>query len=111
MPAYMLIEATIDDPAGFRRYAEANPAIVARYGGRYLALRTATEALEGSPGDARIVISEWPSMDHARRYWHSPEYAAIKPLRAGTGTFRVMLVDGNQVDGNQVDGKQEETLR
>ncbi len=33
-------------------------------------------------------------MDAARRYWLSPEYAALKRLREGTGTFRVILVDG-----------------
>lgn len=94
MPAYMIVEARITDLARFRAYAEANPALVARFGGRYLAIRTATEPLEGDWEGSKLVISEWPHMDAARRYWHSPEYAALKRLREGTGAFRVILVDG-----------------
>jgi uncharacterized protein (DUF1330 family) len=44
----------------------------------------------------KIVLSEWPDMDAARRYWYSPEYQALKALREGTGRFRVILVDGIQ---------------
>jgi uncharacterized protein (DUF1330 family) len=94
MPAYLVIEARITDPQRLRAYAEANPPIVARYGGRYLAIRTAVEALEGELGERKLLISEWPSMQAARDYWNSPEYRAIKPLREGAGEFRVVLVDG-----------------
>jgi uncharacterized protein (DUF1330 family) len=94
MPAYMIVEAEITDMPKFRAYAERNPELVARHGGRYLALRTASEPLEGDWEGIRVVISEWPDMDAARRYWSSPEYTELKMLRAGTGKFRVMLVDG-----------------
>jgi uncharacterized protein (DUF1330 family) len=94
MPAYMFVEARITDLARFMAYAQANPPVLARYGGRYLALRTTSEALEGDWDGCKLVISEWPDMDAARRYWHSPEYAAVKVLREGTGSFRVVLVDG-----------------
>jgi uncharacterized protein (DUF1330 family) len=96
MPAYMFVEARISDLPHFMAYAQANPAVVAQYGGRYLAIRTATEALEGDWEASKLVISVWPDMDAARRYWHSPEYARIKALRAGTGEFRVVLIDGVQ---------------
>lgn len=94
MPAYMIVEAEITDMARFRAYAERNPELVARHGGRYLAMRTATEPLEGDWDGLRVVLSEWPDMDAARRYWNSPEYQALKALRDGTGRFRVILVDG-----------------
>jgi uncharacterized protein (DUF1330 family) len=94
MPAYMIVEAEITDMARFRAYAERNPELVARHGGRYLAMRTLSEPLEGDWGGLRVVLSEWPDMDAARRYWNSPEYAALKELRSGTGRFRVILVDG-----------------
>ena len=43
MPAYMIVEARIADLERFRPYAEANPALVARFGGRYLAIRNQTD--------------------------------------------------------------------
>lgn len=94
MPAYMIIEARISDPQKFAPYARANPPIIAQYGGRYVAMRGHVEALEGELGDSRIVLSQWPDLDSARRYWNSPEYQAIKPLREGAGEFRVLLVEG-----------------
>ena len=43
---------------------------------------------------ARMVVSEWPDRDAALAFWRSPDYAALKALRAGTGEFEVRLVDG-----------------
>lgn len=100
MPAYLIVEAEITDPERFAAYARANPALVARHGGRYLALRTQAEALEGEAlGPRKLVISEWPDRDAAWRYWNSPEYAELKRLREGTGRFRVLLVEGNAAPG------------
>ncbi|MDH4021538.1 MAG: DUF1330 domain-containing protein [Gammaproteobacteria bacterium] len=31
------------------------------------------------------------------RFWHSPEYAALKELRADTGSFQVLLIDAPAV--------------
>lgn len=96
MPAYIVVEAIITRPENFAPYARAVPPVVASFGGEYLVLGGEQEALEGDWGDARIVIHRWPSREQARAFWHSEEYQAIKPLRAGTGTFRVTLVEGMQ---------------
>lgn len=44
--------------------------------------------------ETKIVIQKWPSVDMAKKFWDSPEYAQVKKLREGTGTFRIMLVEG-----------------
>jgi uncharacterized protein (DUF1330 family) len=94
MPAYIIVEAIITKPQEFVAYAQAVPPIVAQYGGVYRVLGGAAESLEGDWGATRLVMHEWPSMDAARAFWQSQEYAAVKPLREGTGEFRVMLVAG-----------------
>jgi len=96
MPAYIVVEATITQPEEFAAYAQAVPPVVAAYGGEYLALGGEQEALEGEWGDARVVIHRWPSLERARAFWYSDDYQSLKPLRAGTGTFRVTLVEGLQ---------------
>lgn len=96
MSAYLIIEARITDPHGFAAYARATPALVARFGGRYVVMGGAQQSLEGEHAPTRTVISYWPDRATALAFWHSPEYAAIKPLRDGTGTFRVLLADGMQ---------------
>ena len=96
MPAYMIITARISDPQGFRAYAEQASRLVAHYGGRYLVLGAATQALEGAEGDVgtKWVISEWPDSATARKFWDSAEYAEVKRLREGTGHFEVRLLEG-----------------
>ena len=44
--------------------------------------------------ETKIVIQKWPDAQTAQKFWNSPEYAQVKRLREGTGTFRVMLVEG-----------------
>jgi len=93
MGAYMIIQATITDPAGFAEYAKRTPALVTEYGGRYRSMRGEREQLEG-PEDSRvIVVSEWPSMDAARAFWHSDAYAELKKLREGTAEVSVNIVE------------------
>jgi len=94
MPAYIVVEAIIDDFEKFIPYTKVVPDLVARFGGEYLAIGTEHDPLEGDWGKTRIVIHQWPSMAAAREFWGSDEYAKAKQLRKGTGEFRVMLVDG-----------------
>ncbi|MBK9953740.1 MAG: DUF1330 domain-containing protein [Rhodocyclaceae bacterium] len=94
MPAYLLIQARLTDPVRFRDYAQRAAALVARFGGRYRVLGGQPLQLEGAESDLSTVISEWPDRATALRFWNSPEYAEIKTLRIGTGTFDVKLLDG-----------------
>ena len=96
MPAYMIVTARISDPQAFRAYAQRAARLVAQFGGRYLVLGAAPQALEGASADAgaKWVISEWPDVASARRFWDSAEYAEVKRLRDGTGQFEVRLLEG-----------------
>jgi uncharacterized protein (DUF1330 family) len=92
--AYIVVEARVSDWARFSVYAEQVPELVARFGGTYLVLGGDPESLEGEWGDTRLVIHHWPHRASALRFWNSPAYREVAALRAGTGEFRVMLVEG-----------------
>jgi uncharacterized protein (DUF1330 family) len=94
MPTYIFVNVSIHDPAKFRAYAEANAALVAKLGGKYLVLGSEGIALEGAALIGKKVISEWPSRDAALAYWHSAEYAEIRKLREGICDAQVMMLDG-----------------
>ena len=96
MSAYIIVEAVLHDPEKFSAYASAVPAIVAEHGGEYVDLGGEQTPLEGDWGAARLVMHRWPSAEQAKAFWYSEAYEAAKPLREGTGEFRVMLVDGLQ---------------
>lgn len=93
MGALMVIQANITDPEKFMEYARRTPELITKFGGRYRCMRGELEQLEGQPDPRRIVVSEWPSMDAARTFWHSPEYAAVKKFREGAGEFDVYLLE------------------
>jgi uncharacterized protein (DUF1330 family) len=94
MPAYVLVDATVTDPALYEEYRTVAPAAIARYGGRYLVRGGATTVLEGEWQPNRIVVLEFPDADAARRFYDSPEYRAARALRAGAAAMNVIVVDG-----------------
>lgn len=94
MPAYVCVQVEIHDPARYEDYKRMTPISLAAYGGRFLARGGATETLEGDWRPSRFVILEFPSMDQARAWWGSPEYAEAKALRHATASSEMLLVEG-----------------
>jgi uncharacterized protein (DUF1330 family) len=94
MPAYVIAEVTVRDATTYERYKELAPPSIALYGGRYVARGGATETLEGSWRPTRLVILEFPSVERAREWWNSPEYAPAKALRQSCAETEILLVDG-----------------
>lgn len=94
MPAYLISQITVRDAATYERYKQLAPPSIAVYGGRYVARGGATETLEGSWRPPRLVILEFPSIERAREWWNSPEYAAAKALRQTCADTEMLVVDG-----------------
>jgi uncharacterized protein (DUF1330 family) len=94
MPAYLIAEIDVTDPAGFEEYRQLVPTTIQQYGGRFLVRGGAVEALEGDWQPKRVVITEFPSLEQARRWYNSEEYREAKALRFKTATSKVMLVEG-----------------
>ena len=94
MPAYFVAELEITNPAAMEPYRAEVPATIAQYGGRYLARGGATELVEAGPEPKRIVIVEFADAAAAKRWYHSPEYQKILPIRLASSTGRVFIVEG-----------------
>ena len=56
MTAYWIARARVNDPAEYQKYAEQVPAIIAKFGGRFLARGGEFEILEGPHEFERFVI-------------------------------------------------------
>ncbi len=95
-PAYLLVQGHVTDREGFKAYNAALPPIYRKYQGEYIALVPSplVEVVEGEPENRSIVIARFPSREHARAFWTSPEYTEAKKLREGKGTFYVTILDG-----------------
>jgi uncharacterized protein (DUF1330 family) len=96
-PAYLLVQASVTDRAKFGQYIAALGPVYAKYNGAPIASVPAArvETIEGAPENRSIVISRFPSKAALLAFWNSPEYAEVRKLREGTGTFSVQVVEGN----------------
>lgn len=91
---YLVADVTITNPEPYVEYQQKVPAIVTRYGGTYLTRAGGLHPLEGDLGIKRMVIVEFESMDTARQFYESAEYAPLLKLQKETTQSRVALVDG-----------------
>lgn len=94
MAAYVIAEIEITHPEGYKAYTAAVPATIAQYGGRFLSRGGAFEVLEGDWPQRRRVLIEFDSMEAAKRWWDSPEYAGPKAMRRANSRGRLILLDG-----------------
>lgn len=95
MPCYMIVIAELTDRDRFLAdYARVVPALVTRFGGRYILQGAGGTFLE-EPwcSHPSALVSEWPDRAAALAFWNSPEYAEARRLREGTGRFQVLLID------------------
>lgn len=94
MPAYIIVDLEVTDPAGFEEYRKLVPATIQQYGGRYLIRGGAMESLEGGWEPQRVVVIEFPSVEQAKRWYDSEEYRYPKSLRFQSATTKLILVEG-----------------
>ena len=93
MAAYVIGEVEITKPDVIKRYGSMVAAAVDKYGGRYLARGSVPQVLEGGPAHRMLVI-EFETMEQARRWYESPEYAEAKAVRQGASNLRLVLIEG-----------------
>jgi uncharacterized protein (DUF1330 family) len=94
MSAYVIGEVEIHDLQAYQPYAQGVPATIAQYGGKYLVRGGAVETKEGDWAPKRVVVLEFPSMERARAWYASPEYAPLLALRLKAATARIVFVEG-----------------
>jgi uncharacterized protein (DUF1330 family) len=94
MPAYIVVDVSIHDPATYEGYKQLTPASIGPYGGRFIVRGGATHTLEGDWSPERLVIVEFPDSERARAWWNSPEYAPAKAIRQVSSHTQMLLVEG-----------------
>ena len=94
MAAYVVAEVEVTDPVVYEEYRKLVPSTIAKYGGKYLVRGGAVDVKEGGWQPKRLVVLEFASMDQARTWYHSPEYAPALALRAKAARSKVLLVEG-----------------
>lgn len=94
MSAYVIVDIEVIDPVRYEEYKRLAAPTVTAYGGRYVVRGGATETLEGDWVPNRFVVLEFESVDQAKAWWSSPEYAPAKALRQETANTQMVVAEG-----------------
>ena len=94
MSALIIVDIEVLDPIRYEDYKRLASSSIAAHGGRYLVRGGATEVLDGEWTPKRLVVLEFDSVDAAKRWRSSPEYAEAKRIREECARSNMIVVEG-----------------
>src|SRR6266404_6082101 len=92
-PGYLVVEVEVTDPAVYEEYRAKVGPMLAAYNARAIA-RGRPRAKEGPIPVGNVIVIEFPSVADAERFYSSPAYAEIMPLRHRAANTRLFIVEG-----------------
>ena len=94
MPAYIIAMVNVKDAEKYQEYAKRAGPANAKHGSRFLVRGGKKHTLEGNIALDRIVVSEFPDVEAAKRFYNSPEYQEARKHRLGAADFHMIVVEG-----------------
>jgi uncharacterized protein (DUF1330 family) len=93
--AYLVVDVTaIHNETAYAQYrSQVSPGLEAS-GGRYLVRGGHVEVLEGNWQPGRLVVVRFATMEAARGWWSSRDYAPLKSARQRSTATNMVLVEG-----------------
>lgn len=80
MSAYIVVNQFIKDQSKLEEYAEKSAPLLGEYGGTII-FRGPVDQLTGDSKFDKAVILEFPNSDAAKKWYDSPEYQKLIPIR------------------------------
>jgi len=95
MPAYVIADVEVSDPAKYEGYKALTPGAIAAAGGKFIVRGGESDVLEGDWQPARVVVLEFPDLATAKAFYDSALYVKARAARAGaTRKFNMIVVQG-----------------
>ena len=94
MKGYIVMDAEIIDTEAYAEFSKKAPAAVAANGGRTLARTDNIETVVGDWSPKRLVILEFDSLNAAKGYIDSAEYAALEDVRRRALKINTVVLEG-----------------
>ena len=94
MAAYVIAIVDIKDPVRYEKYRQMVTPTITAFDGRFVVRGGRTEVLEGEWTPRRVVVLEFPSVERAKEWWSSPEYAEARAIRQATSEGTLIVVEG-----------------
>jgi uncharacterized protein (DUF1330 family) len=94
MAAYVVVQVEVKDADRYEGYKKMVPPSIEKFGGRFIVRGGTVHPMEGTWSPKRFVVVEFPSVEQAKAWWASPEYAEAKALRQATAESQLIIVEG-----------------
>lgn len=94
MSALIIVDIEVTDPVRYEDYKRLASAAIAAHGGRYLVRGGRSEVLDGDWTPRRLVVLEFDSVEQAKAWRSSPEYAEAKKIREECARANMIVVEG-----------------
>lgn len=94
MVVYVVLQAKVHDPETYRKYGQLTPALIERYGGRFLTRGGTITTQEGEPFTDRMVLLEFPSKAKFDAFYSDPDYAEAMKFRHAASVGSVLVQEG-----------------
>ena len=101
--AYVIsaVEGFVDEVT-VRRYAELTGPAIEHFGGRFMVSKAEPVVVEGESPSGHLSMVEFPSIEHAKAWYDSPEYADARGLTPAAFRGRIlMFVEGVKGEKSQ----------
>ena len=92
-PAAYAISAVegVVDVSTVKRYAELTGPAIEHFGGRFIVSNTEPVVVEGESPSNYLSMVEFPSMEDAKAWYNSPEYAEARDLTPAAFRGRLLI--------------------
>ena len=94
MPGFVVVQVEVTDPQGFAIYRDMVPPTLEKFGGRYIVRGGDYQCFEGNWDPKRLVIIEFDSVERAKAWWASEEYAPAKKQRELSARSEMIIIEG-----------------
>ena len=94
MAGYVIAQIEITDAETFGKYRDLVAPTIAKHGGRYLIRGGELTPLEETPPRPRLVVIEFESVEAARRWYDSDDYAPLIKMRQSAAKGSAYIAAG-----------------
>jgi len=94
MKGYVIFQEDVFDQEAFETYKKLSPQSISAYGGEFIVRGGNIDVLEGDFAHERVVVIAFPSLERARAWYSSEEYADARELRLRISKGTAILVAG-----------------
>ncbi len=91
---YIIANVRVTNPTQYEEYKKLSSAAMLAHGAQVCVRGGTSEVLEGDWQPDRIVVLKFPSLEKARAFYTSTEYAKARVARKDAALMRMVVVEG-----------------